>query len=170
MSENTFEQRLTAAEARLHGLAAALEAGGPWPLASRFDHSTEASWGPRETLAHVEEMLSFWLGEAERILDGGEDGGPAVFGRQATDEVRLAIIARDRTLPIRELVARVEIGVDRWRRRWAELDSAARQRIGTHVTRGELTIGALADRFVAGHLEEHLDQLAEAAGSGSTVA
>jgi len=83
MSENTFDQRLVAAEARLRGLAATLEAGGPWPLAARFDHSTEASWGPRETLAHVEEMLSFWLGEAERILDGGGDGGPVVFGRQA---------------------------------------------------------------------------------------
>jgi DinB superfamily len=169
MSENTFEQRMTAAEARLRGLAAALEAGGPWPLATRFDHSTEAAWGPRETLAHIEEMLSFWLGETERILEDG-DGGPAVFGRQATDEVRLAIIARDRTLPIRELVARVDAAVGRWRQRWVELDAASRRRNGTHVTRGEMTIDALVDRFVIGHLEEHLDQLAEAAGGGSTAA
>jgi len=38
------------------------------------------------------------------------------------------------------------------------------------VTRGDLTIEALVDRFVTGHLEEHLDQLAEAGGGGSTAA
>jgi hypothetical protein len=83
--------------------------------------------------------------------------------------VRLAIIGRDRSLPIRELEARVRIGIERWRRRWAELDQDARRRRGTHVKRGQLTVEEVADRFVVGHLEEHLDQLAEAAGGGSTA-
>ena len=59
----------------------------------------EASWGPREVLAHVEEMLPFWLGEMERVIDG--DGSAAVpFGRTADDAIRLGIIDRDRSLPL----------------------------------------------------------------------
>ena len=167
MSDDAFDQRLAAAGNHLAGLTPTLEAGGPWPLAARFDHAPEASWGPCEILAHVAEMLSFWLGEAERILD--VDDGPAPFGRKATDDVRLAIIERDRSLPIRELSARVQAGIERWRRRWAELDEGARQRSGSHVTLGAMTVTDVADRFVVGHLEEHLDQLAEAAGGGSTA-
>jgi hypothetical protein len=167
MSEDAFDRRMAAAETRLASLKVGLERGVPWPLAARFDHSTEAAWGPRETLAHMEEMLSFWLGETERILDAGD--APAAFGRAPTDDVRLAIIERDRRLPIRELVARVEVGIERWRRRWAEIDEDERQRSGAHVTRGNLTVEGVVDRFVAGHLEEHLDQLAKASG-GATPA
>ena len=158
---------MAAAGHRLADLTSALQAAGLWPLAARFDHSTEASWGPREILAHVAEMLPFWLGEVERILDS--NGGPTAFGRRATDDVRLAIIGRDRTLPIRELSARVQAEIERWRRRWAELDDDARRRPGAHVTIGAMTVADVANRFVVGHLEEHLDQLAEAAGSGSAA-
>jgi len=157
MSDDGFEARLAAAGDRLADLEKVLERRGPWPLAERFDHAPEASWGPRETLAHMEEMLAFWLGEAELILEAPD--GSATFGRMATDDVRLAIIGRDRALPIRELVARVRNGMDRWRRRWAELDEPARQTRGTHVTLGELTVADLGTRFVAGHVEDHLDQL-----------
>jgi hypothetical protein len=167
MSDDAFDQRMAAAGNRLAGLIPALEAGGPWPLAARFDHSPEASWGPREILAHVAEMLSFWLGETERILDAG--GGGASFGRTASDGVRLGIIERDRRLPSRELCARVQAGIERWRRRWVELDDGARQRPGSHVTLGTFTVADIADRFVVGHLEDHLDQLAEATGGGSTA-
>jgi len=152
-----LDQRLVAAGERLAGLGEALRAGGPWPLAARFDHSPEASWGPRETLAHIEEMLPYWLGEAERILD--DPSGGASLGRVATNDVRVAIIERDRTLPIRELVARVQAGIERWRRRWLELDPASRERTGTHVSLGVVTVTDVATRFAVGHLEDHLDQL-----------
>jgi hypothetical protein len=165
MREDEFDRRLAAAADRLTGLADTLARGEPWSLAERFDHSPEASWGPRETLAHLEEMLPFWLGEAERILDGGDE--PATFGRAATDDVRLAVIARDRTLPVRELVERIRVGIERWRRRWAELDARDRARTGRHVTLGELTVAAMADHFVAIHLEDHLEQLAAATGTAT---
>jgi hypothetical protein len=157
MSDDAFMKRMDAAADRLTDLGNVLERGGPWPLADRFDHAPEASWGPRETLAHMEEMLAFWLGEAERILDSPD--ASVSFGRMATDDVRLAIIARDRALPIRELLARVRNGLDRWRQRWAELDDSDRGRRGTHVTLGDLTVSDVASRFVAGHVEDHLDQL-----------
>ena len=49
-----------------------------------------------ELLAHVAEMLPYWLGEAERILAGGPD--PVRFGRVAEDKLRVLTIERDRTL------------------------------------------------------------------------
>jgi len=158
MSDDDLDRRLAAAGGRLTDLGAALEHAGPWALAERFDHAPETTWGPRETLAHLEEMLPFWLGEAERVLEA--DGQPMTFGRVATDDVRLALIGRDRTLPMRELLARVHNGIDRWRRRWAELDAASRARRGTHTTLGELSVADIATRFTVGHLEDHLDQLA----------
>lgn len=162
VKDDQLDGRLAAASARLAGLGEALQAGGPWPLAVRFDHSPEASWGPPEILAHVGEMLSYWLGEAERILEASDE--PAPFGRTATDDGRLAVIGRDRTLPLRELVARAQARIARWRQRWAELDETGRARPGAHVTLGALTVADVAARLVAGHLEGHLDQLAEAVG------
>lgn len=166
MCEDELDRRLAAASGRLADLGGALQDGGPWALAARFDHSPEAAWGPREILAHLEEMLPYWLGEAERILDSTEE--PAAFGRVTTDDVRLAIIDRDRTLPQRELVARVQAGIGRWRRRWAELDTVSREREGAHVTLGGLTVTDIATRFAVGHLEDHLDQLTAAVGGDPT--
>jgi hypothetical protein len=164
--DDELDRRLAAAGTRLADLGSALLAGGPWALADRFDHSPEASWGPRETLAHLQEMLPFWLGEAERLIEAG--GAPVTIGRAATDDVRLAIIERDRSLPMRELLARVQNGIDRWRGRWAELDGAERGRAGTHVTLGVLTVTDMAARFSVGHLEDHLDQLAGILGGEPT--
>ena len=92
----------------------------PWQLATDFGHGPEAAWGPPEVLAHVTEMLPYWLGEVERILAGWPT--PVPFGRVATDEVRIAIIGRDRTVPLRELFDRVEADVARYERRLAELE------------------------------------------------
>lgn len=162
MNDVDLDGRLAAAGDRVASLERALRTRAPWPLAARFDHSPEASWGPPEILAHLEEMLTYWLGEAERILEGPDEH--TAFGRVATDDVRIGIIGRDRTLPLRELVARVQVGIDRWRRRWAELDQASRQRTGTHPSLGVLTVTDVATRFTVGHLEDHLDQLAAALG------
>ena len=166
MSDDDIDRRLAVAIDRLAGLAGALQHGEPWPLAARFDHTPEAAWGPREILAHLEEMLPYWLGEAERILASPE--APATFGRVASDELRLAVIERDRTLPVPELVARTQVGVERWRQRWRELDQELRTRAGNHVALGELTVTDIATRFATSHLEGHLDQLAAALGGDST--
>jgi hypothetical protein len=160
VGNDELDRRLAAAGDRLAGLSRSLELGAPWALASRFDHSPEASWGPPEILAHLAEMQSYWLAEAERILDAS--GQVESFGRTATNDLRLAIIERDRTLPLPELEARVRDGIDHWRRRWAEFDPADRGRSAVHVTLGRMTVSDLATRLVVGHLEGHLDQLAGA--------
>ena len=138
------------------GAVLALE---PWPLAADFGHGPEAAWGPPEVLAHVTEMLPYWLGEVERILAGWPT--PVPFGRVATDELRIAIIGRDRTVPLRELFDRVEADLARYERRLAELGAADLARLGLHPARGSMSVQAVLDLIVVDHLDEHCAQLGE---------
>ena len=147
-------------------LAPRVIAGEPWALAAAFGTEPEASWGPREVLAHVEEMLPFWLGEMERIVDGPLPG-PTPFGRVADDAVRIGLIERDRTLPIRVLFARVDAGMRAWSERLASLTAAERTRVGLHPRLGEVPVDRMLERFVLGHAEDHVAQLEEILGRPS---
>jgi hypothetical protein len=141
----------------LEQLRPALEAGAPWPLAVRFDHDPEASWGPNEVLAHTAEMLPYWLGEVERILAGPPE--PVPFGRIGTDPVRIALIERDRTLPVGVLLDRVDAVADQWIARLATLTPLQRSKVGLHPRLGEMTVDSIVERQVVGHLAEHVRQL-----------
>src|SRR4051812_50210335 len=88
-------RRLAGARDGLVELRPAVADGEPWPLAERFDTEPEASWGPREVLAHVAEMLPYWLGELERVVAGG---GAAV-GRAGPGPFRPAANERGRAPP-----------------------------------------------------------------------
>jgi hypothetical protein len=149
--------RLQAASVRIAALQPVVEAGAPWPLSRNFGTEPEASWGPPETLAHVAEMLPFWLGEIERVIEGPVE--PVPFGRVATDHIRLLVLERDRSLPPRELFGRIADGTARLARRLSELAPGEAARRGLHARLGEMTVDAIADRFVVSHLEEHAQQL-----------
>ena len=150
--------RLQAATAAFLALGPGVRARGPWPLAAAFGTEPEADWGPPEVLAHVAEMLPFWLGEVERILEG-DAAAPVPFGRVATDTVRIGVIGRDRTVPLRELWARIGSDGARVVARMLELDAGEAGRIGLHPRLGEMTVAHLFDRFVVTHIEEHVTQL-----------
>ena len=150
--------RLADARHAYAGLAPRVSAGEPWPLAEDFGAGPEASWGPREVLAHVVEMLPFWLGELERVLDG--DGTtPVPFGRIADDELRIGLVGRERTLPLRVLFARTDAGIAAWLDRLPTLSDADRAFVGVHPRLGPMRVDRMADRFVTGHLEDHVAQL-----------
>lgn len=117
------------------------------------------TWGPGHVLAHVAEMLPFWLGEIERVLDDARD--PAPFGRVKSDPVRIGTIERDHSLPFRELYSRIECELDRACARLADISEDKRC---VHPTLGEMTLDKLADEFLSGHLEEHAAQLREIVG------
>jgi hypothetical protein len=137
-----------------------MTAHGQWPLAERFGTEPEASWGPPEVLAHVAEMLPYWLGEIERILDGPADEATP-FGRIADDPIRIGIIGRDRAIPIRELLARVSADAHRVAARLRSLGHAQAARRGLHPRLGEMDLPAIVERFLVTHAEEHLRQLRE---------
>src|SRR5205085_4538155 len=111
--------RLTTAGARLAATRARVQEGEPWPVGSQRRGETEGEWGPTEVLAHVAEMLQYWLGELERVIAAptGAGGAAPPFGRIAADDIRTLSVARDATLPARELFDRIETSLGRYRRR-----------------------------------------------------
>jgi hypothetical protein len=157
-------RRLENAASEMLALRDPVEAGAPWPLAELYGPEPEASWGPPELLAHVEEYLRYWLGEIERVLAG--DSADAVpFGRVATDEIRIGVIGRDRSLPLRELFARIQSDAARVAKRLGELDEDDANRRGLHPARGEMTVREMLEPFLVGHTEGHVTQLREILGA-----
>jgi len=167
--------RLTTARADFAALRTPVREGEPWPLAEHFGTEPEASWGPREVLAHTAEMLSFWLGEYERVLEAGRGpADPQPFGRTSEDALRIGILERDRSLPLRELFDRIDAGIDRWQRRLAGATTGdatppgagstatappADAPMGLHPRLGPMSADHIRDRFVITHLEDHIAQL-----------
>ena len=163
MSTNDAPARIEAGRARLEALRPAVHAGAPWPLSERFDDAPEATWGPPEVLAHVDEMIGFWHGELGRIV-AARSAEPVPFGRVSTDTARLAAIERERRLPLDELDASIDAKAAALIAdcaTWSEADLA---RIGLHPRLGEVTVGFGLQRFIYGHLEDHADQLEQALG------
>ncbi len=150
--------RLADARADFEALSGRVAAGEPWPLAAAFGTEPEASWGPREVLAHVAEMLPFWLGELERVV-AGDGGSPVPFGRIADDALRIGLIDRDRSLPLRVLFVRIDAGLGAWLDRLPTLTDTDRAKVGLHPRLGEMPVGGIAEQFVIGHGEEHVVQL-----------
>lgn len=156
--------RLDAAAGAMGELAPAVAAGEPWPLTDVYGPGPESSWGPREVLAHVAEMLPFWMGEIERILDAGIAAGgaePPGFGRLEDDPLRVQVIGRDRAFPSRELLGRIEAESRRVARRFRELTAVEADYVGRHPTRGDLTVSAIAEVLLVRHIEGHVTQLRE---------
>ena len=158
--------RLEAAAKAMTEFGAAVAAGEPWPLTASYGPGPESEWGPREVLAHAGEMVPYWLGEIELIVDASVDparmeaGTPAPgFGRLEDDPIRIQIIGRDRRFPGRELLGRIEVEARRAAARFRALDGAESGYLGRHVTRGDLSVADIAERFVVGHLEGHVGQL-----------
>src|SRR5215510_11949026 len=148
--------RLEAAAAAVVDLSPAIESGEPWPLTEVYGPGPESTWGPREVLAHMGEMLPFWLGEIELVLAesgrAGESADPPSFGRTEQDPLRIELIGRDRMFPARELVDRIDVEGARVARRLRQLDRQAAT-LGRHVTRGDLSIADMAERFLVTHIE-----------------
>lgn len=160
--------RLERATTTLTELGPATAAGEPWALTDVYGPGPESAWGPRELLAHLGEMLPYWMGEIELILDARVDAAgahrgtePPGFGRLEDDPIRVQVIGRDRAFPGRELLARIDAEGGRIARRFRALDDAQAGYLGRHVTRGNLSARDIAERLMVGHLEGHVTQLRE---------
>jgi hypothetical protein len=147
-------ERLRVARDRLVRLRTKVEISPPAPE----DLPRSREWVARESLAHIDEMLPFWLGEVERILAAPVE--PVPYGRAPSDLIRLLTVDRDRSLPVSELYARLDFHLERVVRRLLELDDRQCARRGLHKTRGDLTIKQIVGENLAGHIEEHSAQMA----------
>jgi DinB family protein len=160
--------RLLEAHERLDALRPGVEAGAPWPASANFGHEPESSWNPPELLAHVAEMLTYWMTQIDRILEGYPE--PVPFGRVATDEERIAAIGRERARPVGELFDQVASGARAAAARLRNLPDDQLERRGTHPTLGEMTVSAVAERMFIRHLGEHAEQLRSILGRAGQTA
>ena len=160
-------ERLVAASRNLVELGPTVEAGEPWPLSETYGVEPEASWGPKEVLAHVAEMVPYWDAQIQRILAAAESRVP--FGRVESNADRIARIEQDRMLPAAMLVERIADGVSAVAAGLRALEPEALERIGLHAKLGELTVGAIVERFLIAHLEDHDRQLRAILGTGEQI-
>jgi hypothetical protein len=156
--------RLETNRAALAALRGAVERGEPWPLSDDYGAEPESAWGPKELLAHVAEMVPYWLGQIESVIAAPSE--PVPFGRVATDAARIERIGTDRRLPASELFDRLDRAAADVRDRLRGVDATALGRRGAHVRLGEMTVEAMVQRFIVGHIEEHVRQLEEILASG----
>lgn len=149
--------RLTAAATAMDRLQGPIDAGRPWPVGPVGGEGPESDWGPPEVLAHVAEMLGYWLDQMEQVIGGPP--GPVPMGRHTGDPQRQAAIERDRALPTEELLSLIHAAVARYAARLPGLSAADWQRVGLHPRLGELTVAQMLDRFILGHVDEHVAQI-----------
>jgi hypothetical protein len=154
-------QRLRAVRLRL----AAKASGGAHAGLTGADPRTGERWDAGQVWAHLAEFPGYWLGEIERLVAGQARGSsePAPFGRTAADGDRVAIIERDRHLDAAALHTRVAEEIGAAEAFLRALPPSAWQLTGRHPTLGVMTLAAMVQRFLVGHLEEHADQLDELA-------
>lgn len=178
-SGQSLRVRLAEATRSFLELRPAVEAGRPWPLGRVEPGAPEDGWGPPEILAHVAEMLPYWLGEVERVLEGSvagtpgtvsiATGAPTAFGRMETDPLRILRVEQDRSLPVGELFDRIAQDAARWDARLATFGEAQLRTIGRHPRRGDMTVDQMLEAFVVGHLEGHIVQLRDATAARPPV-
>ncbi|MGI8657328.1 MAG: DinB family protein [Candidatus Limnocylindria bacterium] len=146
--------RLTSAEGRL-----AEHAAGPVPSGlTEPDPGGEERWEAGQVWAHLAEFPAYWLAQIRGVIAAASDE-PVPFGRVKTDADRIEAIERDRYADPPALLERVRASL-------AEISDAARawdadtwRRIGTHPTRGAMSVERIVEEFIVNHLEEHADQL-----------
>ncbi len=153
-----IEAAWTVVASRRDALLAWEAAGGPKSAPA----DVGAPWDPGRILAHLSEMVPYWLGQMERILARGDD--PIPVGRTAADPIRVLSVERDRTLPVAELLDRTDVDVRRVTARLRGLDDATLTRCGVHPVRGEMTLAQVVNSGLAKHLEDHAVQLDGALG------
>ena len=127
---------------------------------TRADPQSGERWDAGQAWAHLAEFVPYWRGEAERVVDAGGTE-PVPFGRVQSDPGRVAGIEEGRReLPTAQM-DRLSIELGALRGWLAQRTPAELERVGMHPTRGEMTVHDIIERFVVGHLEEHVVQLAE---------
>ena len=113
-------------------------------------------WTVKELAAHSAEIYPYWAKQIVWLRS--HPGLP--FGRTASDPDRISFVEEHRRDPLASLLERIRVGA-------AEAATALRaysdeewgRVTGVHSARGEMHMDAIAQLFIVGHAEEHLEQL-----------
>ncbi len=125
------------------------------------DPGASERWEAGQVWAHVAEFPGYWLEQFRGVLDAHAAGGtePHPFGRTKTDPGRIAAIEQERRTDPGELLRRVTAQIGEVGTALTGLRPEAWEARGLHPTRGEMAMPAMVDRFILGHLQEHVEQL-----------
>jgi threonine dehydratase len=125
------------------------------------DPGATERWEAGQVWAHLAEFPGYWLEQVRHILAArpGGAGEPVPFGRTKEDPGRLAAIERERQTDPAELLRRVTAQLGEVVATLHDLPGEAWEARGLHPRVGEMDLGAIVQRFIIGHLEEHADQL-----------
>lgn len=134
------------------------------------DPETGERWDWGQVWAHLAEFVPYWLRQARSVLAAGAEE-PVPFGRTKADPDRIAAIERDRDVPPLELWERLKGHLADLRVFLEHTPPEGWECRGLHPTLGVMELVEVVERFLVGHLEEHLVQLdGLAAGGGASRA
>lgn len=115
-------------------------------------------WTVTELAAHSAEIYSYWAKQIAELK--GRSGEP--FGRTASDPDRIKFVEDHKADPLAPLLETIEQGASAAAAALRSYsDGEWRTVTGLHAARGEMTMDAISNLFLAGHAEEHLKQLRE---------
>jgi hypothetical protein len=148
--------RLDAVERRL---AAAAAAQPPPGSLTGADAETGEQWERGQVWAHLSEFIPYWVAEAGPVLRVQASDARVPFGRTKRDPERIGAIERNRHQPVALLWDDTRNDIEALRAFLTTIGPDQWATTGVHPTLGPMTVDALVERFLVGHLEEHADQL-----------
>jgi hypothetical protein len=115
-------------------------------------------WTLKELAAHSAEIYGYW---AKQLVYLRANPGQA-FGRTAADPDRIRFVDVHRADTLDSLIDQIRAGSGEAATALrAFTDDEWKTTTGLHSARGQMDMDFIAQLFVAGHAEEHLDQLEE---------
>jgi hypothetical protein len=117
---------------------------------------TPGEWSVAELAAHSAEIYGYWARQFDFVR--ANPGKP--FGRTASDPDRIAFVQQHKDDAVGDLVARINVGcAEAATALRAYSDDEWRTVTGLHAARGLMDMDFMSNLFLAGHAEEHLEQL-----------
>jgi uncharacterized damage-inducible protein DinB len=118
----------------------------------------EGEWSVGELAAHSAEIYGYWAKQIDFLR--ANPGQP--FGRTASDPDRIAFVEHHKNDALPSLVAAINASAaEAATSLRAYSDEQWRSTTGLHSVRGEMDMDYISNLFIAGHAEEHLNQLDE---------
>ena len=124
------------------------------------DPKTGERWDRLNTLGHLAEILPFWSAQVQEVLDGAEQVGRGEDGYAQ----RKQGIEGGARLGEAECRLRIDSGLNQLMGLLAQMKPADLERKVVYRTRAgseEGTLRTILETLLVGHLEEHVQQLAE---------
>lgn len=112
-------------------------------------------WPVMSTLAHLAELMPYWVHQAERIASTPG----LVIGREHDDPDRIGPIEQHGRDSLPSMVTRLQASLAEAVATLRALPAEAWTHAAQHPTRGAMSIQDLVDAFLVDHAEEHAAQI-----------